>query len=441
MRIEATGFEGEGIAKKDGYPVFIRGGAEGDLALVRILKANKGYAFGKIEELLEKSADRRTPACGSFPKCGGCTMMHIKYEKQLDVKKNTVINNLRKIAHLTEDDYEFEGIIPSDEYAYRNKAQFPVAMENGRAVFGFYAPGSHRVVKCDGCKIQNEKINRIAEAVLEYINENGVSVYDEKTKKGIIRHIYVRASADGDSVVTIIANSKNELPFKDRLIEKLATVGGVRGIVQNVNLRSDNVIMGKENILLFGEENIELFIGGLRFAVSPHSFFQVNLKQTEKLYAKALEYAKLSGSETVFDLYCGVGSISLYMARSAGSVCGVEIVEAAVENAKANARMNGIENAAFYAGDCTEIVNRLVGDGKCADVVVVDPPRKGCDAELLKLVEMLSPKRLVYVSCNSSTLARDIDCLKKSGYSLEKITAVDMFPQTAHVECVALLSR
>lgn len=368
-------------------------------------------------------------------------MMHIKYEKQLEVKKNTVINNLRKIAHLSEDDYEFDGIIPSDEYAYRNKAQFPVAMENGKAVYGFYASGSHRVVRCEECKIQNEKINRTAEAVLEYINENRISVYDEKTGKGLIRHIYVRASADGKAIVTLIVNSRSELPFKEKLVEKLTAVGGVAGIVQNVNMRSDNVILGNENITLFGNADIELSVDGLRFTVSPHSFFQVNLKQTERLYAKALEYAELSGSETVFDLYCGVGSISLYMARSAKTVYGVEIVEAAVENAKVNARLNGIENARFYAGDCTKIVDKLVGEGKKADVVVVDPPRKGCDNELFELIDKLSPEKLVYVSCNSATLARDIGCLEKIGYSLKRVSAVDMFPQTAHVECVALITK
>ncbi len=439
--IESTGFEGEGIARVDGYPVFVRYAAEGDRAKIRILKANKSYAFGKVEEILVPSSQRRDPLCESFGKCGGCTMMHLDYEKQLSVKTQTVINNLRKIAHLKDGDYEFDGIIGSVEYNYRNKAQFPLTMDGDKAVYGFYAPLSHRVVKCSGCKIQNEKINMVADAVLEYINENNISVYDEKTGKGIIRNIYVRSSQQGNIMAVIVTNSKKEVPHKDRLIKKLTDIDGVISIVQNINLRSDNIILGYDNILLWGSDTIELTLGDLRFNVSPNSFFQVNAKQTEKLYSKAREYASLTGKETIFDLYCGVGSISLFMARDAFKVYGVEIVEDAVENAKENARINGIENADFYAGDCTKVVDKLMSDGVKADVVVVDPPRKGCDAELLKLINEISPDRVVYVSCNSSTLARDIEELKQYGYKLKKVTAVDLFPQTPHVECCVLLCR
>lgn len=439
--IESTGFEGEGIAKVDGYPVFVRYAAEGDRAKIRILKVNKNYAFGKIEEIISPSDVRRTPLCPSFGKCGGCTMMHVNYEKQLSVKSQTVINNLRKFAHLKDGDYVFDGIIGAGEYNYRNKAQFPLAMEGDTAVYGFYAPSSHRVVKCTDCKIQNEKINRVADAVLQYINENKVSVYNEKTGKGIVRHIYVRSSQKGDIMAVIVANSKKELPFKDKLIEKLTAIDGVVGIIQNINMRSDNVILDYENIVLWGSDSIELTLGDLHFNVSPNSFFQVNSEQTEKLYAKAREYACLTGEDTVFDLYCGVGSISLFMAKEALKVYGVEIVDDAVKNAKENARMNGIDNAEFYAGDCTEVVGNLMADGARADVVVVDPPRKGCDAKLLKLINDISPERLVYVSCNSATLARDIEELKQYGYKLKKVTAVDLFPQTPHVETVVLLQR
>ncbi len=439
--IDSTGYEGEGIAKVDGYPVFVRHAAEGDRLKIRILKANKNYGFGKTEEIIEPSAFRRDAVCSSFGRCGGCTMMHIDYEKQLAIKANTVTNNLRKIAHLNEEDYVFEGISGGDEYGYRNKAQFPVALENGVAVCGFYAPGSHRVVKCSDCKIQNEQINAVAREILNYINENHVSVYDEKTGKGIVRHIYVRTSRNGQIMAVIVANSKKELPFKEKLIEKLAVIDGVTSVIQNINLRSDNVVMGNNNITLWGRDGIVLTLNELQFKVSPNSFFQVNPKQTEKLYAKALEYAGLTGSENVFDLYCGVGSISLYMARNAKRVYGVEIVEDAVKNAKENAVLNGISNAEFYAGDCTEAVHKLVADGASADVVVVDPPRKGCDGELLKLINDISPKRLVYVSCNSATLARDADELKKYGYKLIKAAAFDLFPQSAHVECVSCFVR
>lgn len=439
--IESTGFEGEGIAKVDGYPVFVRYAAEGDRAKIRILKVNKNYAFGKIEEIVSPSADRRVPECASFGKCGGCTMMHVNYEKQLSVKSHTVINNLRKIAHLEDSDYEFDGIIGSSEYNYRNKAQFPLAMEGESAVYGFYAPASHRVVKCNNCKIQNEKINRVAKAGLEYINENKISVYDEKTGKGTIRHIYVRASQKGEIMAVIVANSKKELPLKDKLIKKLTAIDGVVGIIQNINLRRDNVVLGYDNILLWGRDRLELTLGDLCFNVSPNSFFQVNAPQTEKLYAKALEYACLTGNETVFDLYCGVGSISLFMARNVAKVYGVEIVGDAVKNAKENARINNIENAEFYAGDCAEVVDKLMANGINADVVVVDPPRKGCDTDLLKLINNILPERLVYVSCNSATLARDIEELKQYGYKLKKVAAVDLFPQTPHIESVALICR
>lgn len=439
--IESTGFEGEGIARIDGIPVFVRYAAEGDKARIRILKVNKNYAFGKVEEVLEPSPYRRTPACSVFGKCGGCTMMHIDYDKQLKVKEQTVTNNLRKIAHLNTDDYIFDGIIGGNEYNYRNKAQFPLTVEDGKVVCGFYAPNSHRVVKCDNCNIQDERINKVADAVLQYINENNISVYDEKTGKGLVRHIYVRTSRSGGVMAVIVANSKKELPAKDKLIEKLSAVDGVESIVQNINTRADNVVMGYENITLWGKDKIELNLSNLKFNVSPNSFFQVNINQTEKLYAEALEYANLTGEETVFDLYCGVGSISLYMAKKALKVYGVEIVEDAVVNAKENAKLNGITNAEFYAGDCTEVVEKLMADGINADVVVVDPPRKGCDAKLLELISTISPKRLVYVSCNSSTLARDVDELKKYGYHLDRVTAIDMFPQTTHVECVVRLCR
>ncbi len=442
LYIESTGFEGEGIARADGCPIFVRNAAEGDYADVRIVKVNKNFAFGRLEKITVPSPFRRLPVCESFGKCGGCNMMHINYEKQLDVKKSIVTNNLRKIAHLEENDYVFDGIIGCEnEFNYRNKAQFPVAYINGKAVFGFYAPGSHRVVPCERCNIQNELINKTADAVLQYINENKISVYDEKTGSGIIRHLYVRVSKSQQIMAVIVTNYEKEIPFKDKLIEKLSAVGQVKSIIQNINLRSDNIILGNKNITLFGDDKLTVELGDLKFNVSPNSFFQVNIAQTEKLYAKALEYANLNGNENVFDLYCGVGSISLYLAEKAKAVYGVEIVEDAVENAKENARANNILNAHFFAGDCTEVVNRLISEGKTADVVVVDPPRKGCDAKLLSLINNISPQKLVYVSCNSSTLARDILYLAEYGYKLKRLTAVDMFPQTAHVECCALLIK
>ena len=439
VTIDATGYEGEGIAHVDGIPVFVRYAAEGDRLMIRIVKTNKKFAFGIVDKILEPSEDRVNPACASFGKCGGCAMMHVTYEKQLQVKKNTVLNNLRKIAHLGADDYIFDELIGSEQYNYRNKAQFPLSVENGKAFYGFYAPGSHRVVKCGECSIQNKKINDVVKATLEYINENSVSVYDEKAKTGFLRHVFVRTSENGDFVLTLVTNGEKELPQKEKLVEKLKALGGLKGVVQNINTRSDNIIMGDKNVLIFGNEKLTMNLSDLKFNVSPNSFFQVNINQTEKLYKKALDYAGLTGNETVFDLYCGVGSISLFLAQSAKMVYGVEIVEDAVENAKANAELNKIENAKFFCGDCPKIVKELVANGVGADVVIVDPPRKGCDDSLLDLIKTISPKKVVYVSCNSATLARDVDILSQYGYKLKKLSAVDMFPQTAHVECVALL--
>ena len=419
----------------------MRYAAEGDKARIKIVKVNKSYAFGIVESILSPSENRRVPLCPSYGKCGGCTMMHILYEKQLSVKKQTVVNNLRKIAHLNDNDYVFDEIIGADEYNYRNKAQFPLSLENGKAIYGFYAPGSHRVVKCHNCKIQNFKINQVADAVLQYVNENNISIYDEKTQKGFLRHIYVRSAKNGEFILVLVTSTSKELPNVDILVKKLTELGGMGGIVQNVNKRTDNVIMGDKNIVLYGKSQINMSIGNLKFLVSPNSFFQVNTDQTEKLYSRALKYAGLSGDETVFDLYCGVGSISLFLAQSAKKVYGVEIVEEAIVNARKNAEINGIDNAEFFAGDCTEVVDDLIEKGINADVVVVDPPRKGCDGELLNLINKISPEKIVYVSCNSSTLARDISLLSDFGYKLKKVTAVDMFPQTAHVECVAQLWR
>lgn len=442
LYIEENGYDGEGIAKIDGLPIFIKGGIQGDTADIRIVKVNKNYAFGKIEKITLPSPYRRTPVCNVFGKCGGCSIMHIGYDKQLEIKKNIVTNNLRKIAGLSQADYIFEGIIGCDsEFNYRNKAQFPLVYENGKANFGFFAPSTHSVVVCDDCKIQNELINKTATAILEYINENNISLYDEKTGKGIVRHIYIRTSELNEIMAIIITNSSKELPYKEKLIAKLALISEVKSIIQNINTRSDNIIMGNKNIVLWGKDKLTMLLGDLKFNVSPNSFFQVNPIQTEKLYEKAIDYAELSGCETVFDLYCGVGSISLFMAKKAKKVYGVEIVDDAIKNANSNAKMNNIGNAEFYSGDCTEIVENIIDNGITADVVVVDPPRKGCDASLLNLINTISPARIVYVSCNSATLARDISILSDYGYKLSKVTAVDMFPQTSHVECCALLCR
>ena len=430
--------DGKGVAKIDGYPLFVNNAVTGDRLKVTVTKTNKNYGFAKNDEIIIPSPYRAKPECSCFSKCGGCDFMHIDYAYQLELKKNFVKSNMSRIGGISENEYEFEGIIPANSiYAYRNKAQFPVGKNGRKTVCGFYSKRSHEIVACDNCLIQSDDINRAVELVLEYADENRVSVYDERTHKGILRHVYIRRSNSGDALMAVIVtNTEKSLPNEDKLTEKLKQLKNIKSIIQNINTKKTNLVLGDKNRVIWGDEYIKTTIGELEFKISAHSFFQVNGEQTEKLYQKALEYAAPDG-DTVFDLYCGAGSISLFLAKRAKKVIGVEIVESAVENAKENAAMNGISNAEFYAGDCTEVVGKLIADGVSADVVVVDPPRKGCSEELLKFISDISPKRLVYVSCNSATLARDAAILKNYGYNLKKLCAVDMFPNSGHTESAA----
>ena len=434
---------GTGFAIYEDYPLFIAGGVTGDELSVQVTKTNKNYGFAKIVSIQKASALRVNPPCPSFEKCGGCDLMHINYASQLEIKQGYVKNNLKRIAGLNESDYIFDGISGADnEFYYRNKAQFPVAMHNGKAVCGFYEQKTHKVVPCLNCMIQNKEINKTVNIILDFINENKISVYNEKTHKGIVRHIYVRcAEPDGGEIMaTVVTNTGKELKNYKDLADKLSAQVKLSGLIQNINTEKSNVILGRKNIVLFGCDTLNVKLDGLSFKISPHSFFQVNYMQMQKLYQKAIEYAQIEKTDTVFDLYCGVGSISLYAARYAKKVVGVEIIDAAVKNAKANATESGIDNAEFFAGDCPEITRELLNNGYSADIVIVDPPRKGCDESLLALINEISPKRLVYVSCNSSTLARDIVILKEYGYTLKKLHCVDMFCQSTHVESVALLT-
>ncbi|MBE7030611.1 MAG: 23S rRNA (uracil(1939)-C(5))-methyltransferase RlmD [Ruminococcaceae bacterium] len=433
--------DGCGIAKADGYTIFIKNAVIGDTVRVRVTKANRSYGFAVTEELITPSPDRISPTCAQFGQCGGCQLMHLSYPKQLEWKAATVRANLRKIGGIAEEDYQFDGIIGAEKkLGYRNKTQFPVGRHKGQAVCGFYLSRSHQIVPCTACGIATPAANQAVEAILSYINQNGISVYDEATHKGLVRHIYIRDGGK-ELMAVIVANSKKPLPHTEKLVEALSVLPQVKGIVQNVNTERTNVVLGKKNLLLWGNEQIVMQACGLEFMLSPNSFFQVNTAQMERLYARAAEYAQLSGTETVFDLYSGVGSISLYLAKKAGQVVGVEIVPDAVENARQNALRNGIENVQFHCGDCAEVVERLLADGIRANIVVVDPPRKGCDEALLSLIERIAPKRLVYVSCNSATLARDAAWLKEHGYTMQRCSAVDMFPNTTHVETVVLLQR
>ncbi len=433
---------GDGVAKIDNYPLFVKGAVPGDKILLKPTKLNKTYGFASLAKLLSPSPQRRKPDCKSFPSCGGCSVMHLSYEGQLEFKSDFVLSNILKIGGYSADEFTYEGIIGADdEFYYRNKAQFPVRSKGGRAVCGFYEKKSHSVIDCDFCHIQDKVINDAVSKVMAYINTCKISAYNEEKHQGTARHIYVRYSREnGNLMVVIVTNTEKRLKNIDALVKSLLPLG-LKCLVQNINTKRTNVILGEKNITLWGDDHILMQSDDLVFKVSPHSFFQVNTPQMKKLYAKALEYAQLNGEETVFDLYCGVGSISLYMAKKAKKVIGVEIVPSAIDNAKENAKLSSIDNTEFYCGDCTEIVWDLINKGESADVVVVDPPRKGCDGKLLELINNISPKKLVYVSCNSATLARDLAELKRYGYILKKCAAVDLFPQSTHCEAVALLQQ
>ena len=441
VKISDVTASGDGVAKIEGYPLFIKGGVTGDVLCVTVTKTNKSYGFARIERIIAPSPFRAEAPCPVFEACGGCDFMHIDYNQQKKIKSDTVENNLRRLGGAK--DFEYEEIIGADSiYNYRNKAQFPIGKVKGRIVCGFYSKKSHDIIPCSGCMIQNEDINKAVELFLEYANENRLSVYDEKKHRGLLRHIYVRSgNKTNEILVVIVTNSQKPLPSEGALTEKLSALKNIKGIIQNINTEKTNLVLGDKNRVIWGDGYITSCIGDLKFNISPQSFFQVNGEQTERLYSKALEYAGITEDDTVFDLYCGVGSISLFLARSAKKVIGVEIVEKAIENAKENAKLNSIDNAEFHAGDCGIVVDRLIKNGEKADVVVVDPPRKGCSEDLLVLIQKMSPEKLVYVSCNSATLARDVKYLEENGFKLRKVCAVDLFPMSGHCEAVALLQQ
>ncbi len=436
---------GDGIGKtEDGYPLFVGGAVPGDTVRARVTKLNKTYGFARLEKTEIPSEHRVNPPCPHFGKCGGCSIMHTDYPSQLEIKKSLVVSNLAKIGGYAEGTYGFEGIIGADKiFGYRNKAQFPVRMnaENGKAECGFYAKSSHSLVPCTDCMIQDGSINKTARIIIGFINRYSLSVYDEKKHHGTVRHIYVRVGRDDSVMAAIVTNSSQRTAHADELAQMLLGEVNLKSLVQNINTSKGNAVLGRENLLLWGDGSINAEIGSIEYIMSPNSFFQVNYEQMHKLYAKAKEYAALRGVETLFDLYCGVGSISLFMADAAAKVIGVEIVEAAIDNAKLNAAKNGITNAKFFCGDCPEVVSKLVADGARADVVIVDPPRKGCDERTLRLIGEISPDRLVYVSCNSSTLARDVKIMRGYGYEMKKCCAVDLFPHSMHTEAVCQLVK
>ena len=444
ITIEDMGSEGEGIGKIDGFTLFVKDALPLDVAKVKVIKEGKTYGYGRLMEVVTPSPDRVLAKCPVAKQCGGCQIQELSYKAQLAFKQNKVKNNLERIGKIEPSSYEMCSIIGMDEpYNYRNKAQFPVGLDKeGNIVTGFYAGRTHSIIPCDDCAIGDDINSSILQIIKSHLKQYNIKPYNEEKHIGVVRHILIRKGfTTGEIMVCIIING-TELKASDKLVDKLKEIEGMKSISINVNKEKTNVIMGKKVIDLYGEGYITDYIGDVKFRISPLSFFQVNPVQTKQLYGKALEFAGLTGNETVWDLYCGVGTISLFLAKSAHKVYGVEIVPEAIEDAKKNASLNNIENAEFFVGKAEEVVPRMYKEhGITADVVVVDPPRKGCDEKLLATMIEMNPERIVYVSCDSATLARDLKYLRENGYEVKKVQAVDMFPHTAHVETVVGLHR
>lgn len=433
---------GVGIGKYDGFTVFVDGGLINDRIKVRINKSKKNYAVGDIVEIIEESPFRVKRKCSDNLKdCGGCQIQELDYQKQLDIKTNEVKQVISRIGKL-EDVVIHDTLGMEEPVRYRNKAQFPIQKVNNNPLIGFYKKKSHDIIPTDKCIIQHEINDKIMKIIKTYINAYKVSVYDEKTHTGVLRHLVTKVGFTTNEVMVVLVANGKKLPYLKELASVLEeNVPGFKTLVVNVNREKTNVILGRENIVVYGDGKINDYIGELVFEISPLSFFQVNPVQTEVLYNKALEYADLKENDTVFDIYCGIGTISLFLAQKAKKVYGIEIVEDAIKDAKINANLNNLDNVEFYVGKAEEVVPKMYKEGKTANVVVVDPPRKGCDEKVLDTIVSMKPDRVVYVSCNPSTLARDLAYLDERGYKCLEVQPVDMFPHTMHVEAVAKLRR
>lgn len=465
LTIEDIGVSGEGIGKVDGYTLFVKDTVIGDVVRVKIMKAKKNYGYARLMDIIKPSKDRVEPACPIARQCGGCQIQAMNYNAQLKYKQKLVKDNLLRISGLTEGvDYEMCEILGMDTpFRYRNKAQYPVGEDkDGNIVMGFYAGHTHSIIACpdDDCMLGHRDNAFILNAVKEWMKEYRVRAYNENIHKGTVRHVLIRTGYHTDEVMVCLVTKKMlRKEAADGLVKAIQKLKlNVASLVVNINKEDTNVILGKECITLYGRPYIEDYIGDIKFQISPLSFYQVNPKQTEVLYNKALEFAGLKGNESVWDMYCGIGTISLFLAKKAGKVYGVEIVPQAIEDAKNNAKINNIDNAEFFVGKAEEVVpafyKKQTGvqsdndstdskeyDMTRPDVVVVDPPRKGCDKKLLDTIVSMTPDRIVYVSCDSATLARDLKLLVEYGYKVEKVQPVDQFGNTVHVETVCLLSK
>ena len=452
VKIDDIGVNGEGIGKVDGYTLFVKDAIIGDTVEAVITKPKKNYAYAKMINNIEPSKHRVSARCPVARQCGGCQIQELSYEVQLDFKNKKVRGNLERIGGFSPEllDEIMEPICGMEEpFYYRNKAQFPIGTDKeGKIVTGFYAGRTHQIIPNIDCALGVPVNQEILQMILDYMNENHVTAYNEETGSGLVRHVLIRYGFKTKEIMVCLVINGDNLPHFEKLVDNLIKIEGMTSITYSVNRENTNVIMGKQIGILWGQGYITDYIGDVKYQISPLSFFQVNPVQTEKLYGLALEYADLKGEETVWDLYCGIGTISLFLAQKAKKVYGVEIVPQAIDDARNNAKINGIENAEFFVGKAEEVLpeyyenyEREQGKKAYADVIVVDPPRKGCDETLLQTMVQMRPERIVYVSCDSATLARDLKYLCENGYEMKKVRAVDQFPMTTHVETVCLLSK
>ena len=442
LKIEDCGIDGEGIGKADGFTVFVKDAVIGDTVRAKIMKAKKNYGYGRLEEIITPSPDRVEPKCQFARQCGGCQLQALSYEKQLEFKTSKVRGHLERIGGFI--DIPMEKILGMDQpFHYRNKAQFPVGKsKDGRIITGFYAGRTHSIIENRDCALGVTRNKEVLDRVIAHMEKFHIQPYDENTGKGVVRHVLIRYGFFTDEMMVCLIINGEKLPGEEALVKSLRQIPETVSVMVNVNKKRNNVILGEKVRLLWGQPYITDKIGEISYQISPLSFFQVNPYQTGRLYGKALEYAQLSGNETVWDLYCGIGTISLFLAQKAKMVRGVEIIPAAIENAKENACLNGFDNTEFFVGKAEEVLpEQFARTGERADVIVVDPPRKGCDETLLSTIIKMQPDRVVYVSCDSATLARDLKYLCERGYELKKVCPVDMFPNTVSVETVVLLSH
>lgn len=439
LNIEAMTNEGSAVGHYDGMAVFVKDAVAGDRVVAHIIKVSKKYCVGVVKEIITPSSERIDYDCDVADKCGGCAFRNMTYSAELEYKRNRVQDAVKRIGHL---DIKVDEIIGADDVNhYRNKAQYPVEIVNGELKAGFYAYKSHRIIPCSDCLLQSEDFEKCLSAFSKWVKKANVTSFDERTGKGLLRHIYLRKGFATNEIMACAVINGNTLPMQDYLVEELTKIDGMKSICVNINTKNTNVILSNKTLTIWGSDTITDELLGKKFVISPNSFYQVNHNQCEKLYSKAMEYADLKGDETVLDMYCGIGTIGLTMSDKMEKLIGIEVVPHAIDNAKINAKINSINNAEFICTDAFEGAKILENRDIKPDVVLLDPPRKGCQKELFDVIERMNPKKIVYVSCDSATLARDLEILDKKNYKAKKLTAVDMFPRTPHIEAVCLIEN